>query len=214
MDIPHIMRGLRVSMKLGWDQEGNWAPPLLYLIFALVAPIAGVMLLVFMYLVVKGGSSDQSFLMFILAGSAVFLFVRLVLQGAGFAVVEDREHYRLLRYIYIAPLPFAVQIAGRVGVKLLVSIICAVVTFLIGHFILKVPFRPDGVLWGWVLGGLMLGVFGLMCIGWMLASTMLLVDRMGWVWAEGIAGLMFLVSGAIIPLHMPVSYTHLTLPTN
>ena len=197
-----ILRALRANMKLGWDQEGNWAPPLVYLLFALIAPIAGVLMLVFMYLVVKGGSTDKSFLMFILVGATVYLFVRLVLQGAGFAVVEDREHYRILRYIYIAPAPFPVQIAGRVAVKLLIAAVSVIVTFLCGYYFLGVTFRPDGILWGTFFGSFALGLTGLIAIGWMLASMMLLIDRMGWVWAEGIAGLMFLVTGAVVPFSL------------
>jgi len=43
-------------------------------------------------------------------------------------------------------------------------------------------------------------LFGMGAMGWMLASLMLLIDRMGWVFAEGIAGLLFLLTGAVIPL--------------
>ncbi len=216
LNLRHIFRAFVVNMKLGWNQEGNWAPPLIYLMFALIAPIAGVLMLVFMYLVVKGGSTDLSFLNFILTGSTVFLFIRQVLQGAGFAVVEDREHYRVLRYIYIAPVPFAVQIAGRIGVKLVVASLGVIATFAIGHIFLGISFRPDGVLWVWFFGSFTLGLIGLMAIGWTLSSTMLLIDRMGWIWAEGLAGLMFLASGAIIPftlLPTPFVYFGSLLPT-
>ncbi len=195
-----IFRGFRANIKLGWNMEGNWAPPLVYLCIALVAPIAGVLMLVFMYLVVLGGSSEQSFLAFLLAGSAVYMFVRLILQGSGMSVVEDREHYRILRYIYIAPTPFPAQIAGRVTAKVMVASVGAVVTFAAGWFFFKLPFRPDGVDWGGMFGGLAVGLVGMIALGWVLASMMLLVDRMGWVWAEGIAGLLFLITGMVIPL--------------
>lgn len=216
MNLKHLFRAFIVNMKLGWNQEGNWAPPLLYLLFALIAPIAGVLMLVFMYLVVKGDSTDQSFLLFILTGSTVFLFIRQVLQGAGFAVVEDREHYRVLRYIYIAPVPFVVQIAGRIGVKLVIASLGVIATFAIGYIFLEISFRPDGVLWDWFFGSFVLGIIGLAAIGWALASMMLLIDRMGWIWAEGFAGLMFLASGAIIPfalLPSPFTFFGSLLPT-
>ena len=202
MTLSHLLRALRANAKLGWDQEGNWAPPLLYLLFALIAPIAGVLMLIFMYLVIKGGSTDQGFLAFLLAGSAMFLFIRLLLQGAGFAVVEDREHYRILRYIYIAPVPFPVQIAGRIVVKLIVSISGMLATFAAGYFFLGVQFRVDGIHWAWFFEALVGGLIGLLAISWILSSIMLLIDRMGWVWAEGLAGVMFLAAGAIIPLSL------------
>ena len=203
------------NAKLGWNQEGNWAPPLVYVIFALIAPISGVMMLVFMYLVVKGDATQPDFLAFLLAGSAMFLFIRLVLTGAGFAVVEDREHYKMLRYVYITPTPFAVLIAGRIGIKLLIAMVGMVATILAGHFFLNVPLRTDGVLWAQFIGSLFLGLIGLGGMGIMLASMMLLVDRMGWIWAEGVAGLLFLTSGAIIPLSFlpaPMAFISQFLP--
>ena len=200
ISIVHMYRTFLVNMKLAWDQEGNWAPPLAYLAFALLAPIAGVMMLIFMYLVVMGKSTEQDFLAFLVSGAAMFLFVRMMLQGAGNAVVEDREHYKILRYIYIAPVPFAVQIAGRTAVKFFIALVGSVMTIVACNLILDIQFRDDGIRWGRLIGSMSLGLIGVSLIGWMLASTMLLVDRMGWIWAEGLSGLMFLASGAIIPL--------------
>ena len=179
MTTTHIIKAIRANIKLGWDQEGNWAPPLVYLLFALIAPVAGVLMLVFMYLVILGESREIGFLAFFLTGAAVFMYVRLILQGACFAVVEDREHYRMLRYMYIAPVPFPVQILGRIMVKLVIGTVGVLVTFLAGSLILDVPFRPDGIDWVGVAGGLFIGLLGAMAIGWMLSSMMLLVDRMG-----------------------------------
>jgi ABC-2 type transport system permease protein len=170
--------------------------------FALIAPIAGVMMLIFMYLVVMGKSDDLNFLAFLISGAAMFLFTRMMLQGAGNAVVEDREHYKILRYIYIAPVPFVVQIAGRMAVKFGIALIGCAATLIACHLILNIPLRGEGILWGRFLGSMTLGLIGVSLIAWMLANTMLLIDRMGWVWAEGISGLMFLASGAIIPLAM------------
>ncbi len=211
----HLYRTFLANMKLAWDQEGNWAPPLAYLAFALLAPIAGVMMLIFMYLVVMGESTEREFLAFLISGAAMFLFVRLMLTGAGNAVVEDREHYKILRYVYIAPVPFVVQIAGRTAVKFGIALVGAVLTVAACNLIMDIQFRAEGILWGRLFGSMSLGLIGVSLIGWMLASTMLLVDRMGWIWAEGLSGLMFLASGAIIPLALlptPIVWFGKTLP--
>lgn len=197
-----LIQAFRANARLGWNMEGNWVHPLVYLVIALAAPVAGVMMLVFMYLVVLGDSTDLRFLSFFLTGAAVFMYVRLILQGAGFAVVEDREHYRVLRYIYIAPVPLPVQIFGRIMVKLLIGTVGVIVTLIAARFLLNVPFRADGIQWLPFANGLTGGLIGTIAIGWILASVMLLVDRMGWVWAEGLSGLLFLFSGAVIPLKL------------
>ncbi len=215
MKFTHILQAIRANLRLGWDMEGNWAPPLVYLFVSLATPAASVLMLVFMYLVILGDSGDKLFLAFLMTGSAVFIFVRFILQGASWAVIEDREHYKILRYIYIAPVPFPAQIFGRVLSKLLVATVGATLTFFAAGIFLKVPFRPDGVQWFLIIEAMAGGILGLLALGWILASMMLLIDRMGWVWAEGVNGLLFLMSGAIIPLPVlpaPIAFIGKALP--
>jgi len=113
MPLSPILRAVRANLKLGWDIEGNWAPAWAYLFIALATPAAGVLMLVFIYLVVMGAAGEKVFLAYLMGGASVFVFVRLVLSAAGWAVIEDREHYKTLRYIYIAPSPFAAVPPGR-----------------------------------------------------------------------------------------------------
>ncbi len=197
-----MLRAFRAHSKLGWDLEGNWAPAWLYVIFALIPPIFGVLMLVFMYRIVMGDNGSPDYLAFLLAGSASFLFVRLLLAGAGMVVVEDREHYKTFRYIYTSPIPFPVQIFGRVAPKTLIAIFGAVLTIWAGHAVLKVTLNPAGIDWLTVVASLALAIIGMASIGWMLASLMLVIDRMGWIIAEGIAGLLFLITGAIFPMSL------------
>ena len=180
--------------------DGNWAPPLVYLFIALLTPAASVLILVFMYMVILGDSSETAFIAFIMAGSSVFIFVRMVFQGFGWAVVEDREHYKLLRYIYIVPVPFSVQLFGRSVSKIGISIIGSAMTIAAGYLFLHIPFRAGGIDWGMLSGAFILGLIGCLAMGWILAGVMLLTDRMGWVMVEGVAGVLFLLSGAVIPL--------------
>jgi len=200
MHLSHSLRAFRAHAKLGWDLEGNWAPAWLYVIFALIPPIFGVLMLVFMYLVIMGKGGDSNYLAFLLTGAAGFLFVRLLLAGAGMVVVEDREHYKTFRYIYSAPVFFPAQVFGRVAPKVLIAIIGSAATVVAGALFLGVKVRPDGIQWGVLFGSLVFGIIGMGAMGWMLASLMLIIDRMGWLLAEGITGLLYLITGAIFPL--------------
>jgi len=188
------------NARLAWNMEGNWAPPLVYLAISLLSPAASVLIIVFMYLVILGDARDTTFIAFVIPGSAVYIFVRFVLQGCGYAVVEDREHYRLLRYIYIAPVPFPVQLFGRTTPKILIATVGSALTILAGVLFLDIPLRPDGVDWMMLCGGFAVGLIGCLALGWILASLMLLLDRMGWAMVEGVAGVIFLLSGMVIPL--------------
>ena len=195
-----LYQAFKANVRLGWDMEGNWAPPLVYLFIALLGPAASVLILVFMYLVILGDAGETNFIAFIMAGSGMFMYVRLVLQGCGWAVVEDREHYHILRYIYVVPAPFPLQIFGRSTSKIFISSIGAALTILGGYIFFDIPFRAGGIDWTMFFAGFLLGLTGCLALGWILAGVMLLVDRMGWVMVEGVAGLLFLLSGAVIPL--------------
>ncbi len=206
MSLIHKYQAFKANISLGWKMDGNWAPPLVYLFIALLSPAAGVMILVFMYLVILGDSSDRNFIAFLMAGSSVFIYVRMVLQGYGWAIVEDREHYKLLRYIYIAPVPLPIQLFGRSMSKIGIATVGAALTILAGWLFLDIPFRADGIDWSMFLGGFVVGLVGCLALGWILAGVMLLTDRMGWVLVEGIAGMLFLLSGAVIPLGIIPGY--------
>jgi len=195
-----IYQAFKANVILGWNMDGNWAPPLVYLMIALLAPAAGVLILVFMYLVILGDAHETSFIAFVMAGSGVFMFVRLALQGCGWAVVEDREHYHILRYIYIAPVPFPVQLFGRSASKIGIATVGAVLTIIAGYLFLDIPFRSGGIDWLMLFGAFAIGLVSCLALGWILAGVMLLIDRMGWVMVEGVAGMLFLLSGTVIPL--------------
>jgi len=201
-----IYQAYKASVLLGWNMDGNWAPPLVYLLIALLAPASGVLILVFMYLVILGDAHQTGFISFVMAGSGVFIFVRLILQGCGWAVVEDREHYRVLRYIYIAPVPFPVQLFGRATSKIGIATVGAALTIIAGFLFLGTPVRTGGIDWLMLLGGFAVGLAGCLALGWILAGVMLLVDRLGWVMVEGVAGMLFLLSGAVIPLSILPGY--------
>lgn len=201
-NLSKIYQAFKANVVLGWNMDGNWAPPLVYLAVALLTPAASVLILVFMYLVILGDAHETTFISFFIGGSSVFVFVRMIMQGFGWAVVEDREHYKLLKHIYIAPVPFPVQLFGRSTSKIGISILSAAMTIAAGYLFLNIPFRTGGIDWGMFFGSFILGLAGCLAMGWILSGVMLLVDRMGWVLVEGVAGMLFLLSGTIIPLQV------------
>ncbi|MFN3820753.1 MAG: ABC transporter permease [bacterium] len=196
----HLYQVIRWGAKLGWDLEGNWLPAWGFLLFSLIAPIAGVLMVVFMYRVVSGGALSGEFSCFLLPGMVGFLFIRQILTYSGYVVIEDREHYRLLRYTYIVPFPLGIQVLARVLPRYAISTAGAVVVLGIGGWAMGVRLDLKAVDWGSSIAALVVALVAIQALGWILASLMLLIDRMGWVFAEGISGVLFLASGAAFPL--------------
>src|SRR5512140_981560 len=101
-------RGFRVATWLGWQIESNWTDPLLFFIYSIVKPIASVMILVVMYLVISRADTQAPLFGYLYLGNAFYIYVTGVMVGVSWAVVDDREHYQTLKYIYLAPITFMV----------------------------------------------------------------------------------------------------------
>src|SRR5215831_12556939 len=99
------LRSLRWAAWLGWQIESNWTRPWLFLLYVLVKPLTGSLLLVCMFAAVRmapGSAVSPEFLPFLFVSNACYLLVGAVTFGMSWAVLSDREHYGMLKYIYIS----------------------------------------------------------------------------------------------------------------
>ena len=93
----------RTAVRLGWAIESNWADPLLFLIYSVAKPVASVLMLVVMLQIVTDGAAGPAQLGFVIIGSALWSFVVGGIAGLAISVLDDRERYRMLRYLYVLP---------------------------------------------------------------------------------------------------------------
>lgn len=87
-------RILKVGAWLGWQIESNWTDPFLFAVYSVVKPVAGALILVFMYLVVVRGGLGNPLFPYICVRNVFYIYVGAVLMGISWAVIGDREHYR------------------------------------------------------------------------------------------------------------------------
>ena len=144
------LRTLWVSSWLGWQVEANWADPFLFFSYAVIRPIAASLILLFMYLSVTRGPTSGDLFAFIFVGNVFYMYVGQVLFGISWAVIDDREHYEMIRYIYISPFSFYTYLIGRGMAKLVVTTVAVVIALLFGEPV--GAGRLDGLL---ILGGLL-----------------------------------------------------------
>lgn len=203
-------QGFKTGAWLGWQIESNWTDPFLFAIYSVVKPVAGVLILVVMYLVVaKGGLSNPLFPQAFL-GTTFYLYVVNVLSGVSFTVHDDREHYGMLKYVYIAPIHVYGYLLGRGVAKALVATLSVLVTLLFGASFLgvRVLFAdPKLFALGFVLGLGALAFFGVL-----LAGVCLIIARHGWMVGEAVAGVLYVLCGAVFPLEvLPQAFRTLSL---
>lgn len=192
-------RALRASFWLGWLIESNWLDPLLFFIYMVARPLGSALILVFMFFVVAQGRSGPM-LHFFLIGSAFWPFVLMGFQGLGTAVIADREHYRMLKYVYIAPAGLLVFLAGRGLSRLASASAATAVTLAVGVAFLELPLRlePGGL--ALLLLATALGWLAILGMALGLAGLILNLTEHSWSFPEAVVGTLYLFCGTVFPV--------------
>lgn len=210
------LRTLAASGWLGWTIESSWADPVLFFVYFLVRPLATALILVVIYRVATGAAFATPLFAALFVGHAFFLYVHEVVVGMSMAVHEDRENYQMLKYLWSAPIRTSDYLLGRGLAGMATGTVAVGVTLAAGALVLGIRPAWESLsllrLAASLLAGLaVLAGLGLFCAGVELNKTHMMVP-----WQEGLAGLLYLLSGAVFPPELlprwlqPVSWV---LPT-
>lgn len=195
-------RSFRVAAWLGWQIESNWTDPFLFAIYSIVKPLASAGILVVMYSIITQGNFASPIFPYIYLGNAFYIYVGAVMAGISWAVIDDREHYKTLKYMYVAPISIPMYLIGRGVAKFIVGTISVVITIGFGVLFLNLTIDFTQVNWLLFVTSLLLGVVMLAMMGLMLSGITLLIAHQVWFLGEGVAGALYLFSGAIFPLEV------------
>ncbi len=199
---PTVFRSFRYAAWLGWQIESNWTDPLLFAIYSIIKPIAGAAILVVMYSIITHSDFSSPIFSYIYLGNAFYMFVGAVMVGISWAVIDDREHYKTLKYMYVAPIYMPAYLIGRGVARFLITAISVIITITFGLLFLHVTIDPAAINWPLFIGALFIGVVMLAMMGLLLAGiSLLIVQHVGFI-GDAVAGALFLFSGAIFPLEV------------
>ena len=207
-----LLRSFRIAAWLGWQIESNWTDPFLFAIYSVVKPLASAAILVVMYAIITQSNFASPIFPYIYLGNAFYTYVGAVMAGISWAVMDDREHYKTLKYMYVAPISIPMYLIGRGVAKFIVGSISVFITILFGVLFLQVKIDLATVNWPLFIAALLVGVVMLAMMGLLLAGLTLLIAHHTWFLGEGVAGALYLFSGAIFPLEVlpawlrPVGY--------
>lgn len=202
----------KTAAWLGWQIESNWTDPFLFAIYSIVKPLAGAAILVVMYSIITQGAFDSPIFPYIYLGNAFYMYVGGVMTGISWAVIDDREHYKTLKYMYIAPIHIPTYLAGRGVAKFITTTIAVLITIISGMLFLHLRIDFSQVDWLLFFLSLVLGVVMLAMMGLILAGITLVIANQVWFIGDVTAGALYLFSGAIFPLEVlpaflrPVGY--------
>ncbi|HVO77566.1 MAG TPA: ABC transporter permease [Methanomassiliicoccales archaeon] len=201
MAIRDEVRTFRQAAWLGWQMEANWTQPFIFAIYTIIKPIAGTLILVFMYLVIfPSALSNPVFFAYMYIGNAFYMYVAQVLFGIVMVIHEDREHYMTLKQVYIAPISFHTYIVGRAASKVALTTIAIVITLAFGVFTLNLQIDLASVDWLLLALSIITGLICICMIGVALAGVSFLTAKHGMGINEGVAGMFYLFCGVVFPL--------------
>jgi ABC-2 type transport system permease protein len=194
------IRTIKTAGKLGWAMESNWTDPFLFAIYSVVRPIASSLILVVMYYVITRGKTGLDLFAFIFVGNAFFMYVINVLFGISWVIHEDREHYQMIRYIYISPIKMYYYLFGRGIAKMILTTVAVIITVAFGMLILKIPINLLSVNYPLLIFSVLVGIFIITCLGILLAGISMVTAHHSIALTEGISGLFYLACGVIYPI--------------
>lgn len=195
-------RSFRFAAWLGWQIASNWTDPFLFAVYSIIKPLSGAAILVVMYSVITGGQFESAVFPYIYLGNAFYIYVGTIMMGVSWTVVEDREHYRTLKYMYAAPISMPFYLLGRGVANFFIGSISVFVTLLAGMLFLHLEIDFAAVNWPLFVTALLIGLVMLLMMGLLLAGMMLLMARHGGSIGETVAGALYLFSGAVFPLEV------------
>lgn len=204
------VRTLRWSAWLGWQVESNWADPWLFLLYLVVKPVTGSLMLVCMYYAARAAADGAGvptrvpadLLPFVFVSNACFGLVGCVMFGMSYVVLSDRESYRMLKYVFISPARFQAYFVGRGLARAMEGVVGGGITLLAGLALpgIRAHFSADTVDWGWLAAYLGVGAVMLWAAGMVLASAVLNLSRGSMFLSEGIGAVVYFLSGVVFPL--------------
>ena len=169
------------------------------------------LILVVMYYVITRGKTSLDLFAYIFVGNAFFMYVINVLFGISWVIHEDREHYQMIRYIYISPIRMYYYLFGRGIAKMVLTTVAVIITMAFGMLVLKIPIDLLSVNYPLLIFSVLVGIFIITCLGILLAGISMVTAHHSFALTEGIAGLFYLACGAIYPIDiLPVWLQYLS----
>jgi ABC-2 type transport system permease protein len=204
MTLPDAWRSFRTAIGLGWAIESNWSDPFLFAVYTMAKPLAAAGILVVMFQVISQGRNPE-FLQFLIVGSALWNVVFGVMAGLVQSILEDRERYRMMKYVVVTPTSLFPFLLGRSLARVAASLVAVVLTMLVGIGFLGIELRPNLL---YLVPASVLGVLAVIALGVFMAGWCLQLRQEAWHYPEAIAGAFYLISGAIFPVDILPAFLH------
>jgi len=213
MAVNAILRTVKQAVWVGWKVETNWADPLVFAIYYMIRPIAGLLIVGFVFLIgsfASGGALNSQYFAYMFIGNTFFLYVLQVMQTMTMLIHEDRSHYEVLKHIYLTPGSLSWYIVGRAlngvmnaSVSLILTLGFGVLIFQ-GFLGVQIPVNWFGIDFSVLALSLTLGIVCFMAIGFILCGINIMTSKVQFMLTEYVSGILYLFGGVVfVPQILP-----------
>ncbi len=208
MAVADLIKSGYESFRVGWKIESNWTDPVLFATYQVIRPLASLLIVGFIVIIgaavgAAGNSLYSGYLAWIIIGNAFYAYVLQVMLGMAVLVHVDRTRYEVLKNIYISPSTLHPYVIGRGLVSVVNGTISVVLTLLFsvaifnGLLHMNIPLNLLGVNLLMLIPAVLLGIVGLLAIGYMLCAVNIVSNRMEFILGDSVSGIFFLLGGVI-----------------
>jgi len=207
MAVSTIFRSVKQAIWVGWKVETNWADPLVFSIYYVIRPLAGLLIVGFVFIIgsAVAGSFKPEYFAYMFIGNTFFIYVLQVTMTMSFLIHEDRSHYEVLKHIYLAPGSLRYYILGRALNGAMNASISLVLTIGLGVLIfqrllgINIPIDWLSVNYPAVLLSLVIGTLCMISIGFVFSGINLLTSRIQFALPDYVSGIFYLLGGVVFP---------------
>lgn len=212
MAIAAVLRTIKQAIWVGWKVETNWTDPLVFAIYYLIRPIAGLLIVGFIFLIgsVVAGTVNPALFTFLFIGNTFFIFVTQVMMMMSMLIHEDRAHYEVLKHIYLTPGSLQWYIVGRALNGIMNAAVSLVLTLGLGVAIFQYGMGiPIPIDWlkidvGLLSLTLLVGMVCFMAIGFILCGINIMTSKVQFMLSEYVSGILYLFGGVVfVPELLP-----------
>ncbi len=212
MAVADFVKSAGESFRVGWKIESNWTDPVLFATYQVIRPLASLLIVAFIVIIGAsvGASANSAFytgyLAWLIVGNAFYAFVLQIMLGMAILVHVDRTRYEVLKNIYISPGTLHPYVIGRGLVSVVNGAVSVILTLLFsvaifnGLLHMNIPLNLLNVNLLMLIPAVILGIIGLLAIGYMLCAVNIVSNRMEFILGDSVSGTFFLLGGVIFPI--------------
>jgi len=205
MAVNAILRTIKQAIWVGWKVETNWADPLIFAIYYLIRPLAGLLIVGFIFIIgsAAGGAFSPEYFAFMFIGNSFFIYVVQIMITMSMLIHDDRAHYEVLKHIYLAPNSWSWYIIGRALNGVLNASISLILTLGFGVLIFQgllgvsIQINWLAIDYSLLALSLILGIVCFIAMGFVLCGINIMTSKVQFMLTDYVSGILYLFGGVV-----------------